>query len=187
MAGSPKNELSEKHWKALKLFEAGGKSRKEIAEAIGVSVDYLYDLINGDVSKAGLTADLFKKEWSAIEQKRDDNIQQLVKENTELVQGLMLRVVKELNAKKRLSHDEKKLLNMYNNSLATNVPAVSIKSLSYSYVSGITPEDLIHEFTKLKTIAEGSFNRRRVQSTGSSEPGSLPAADEPGDWLDQDS
>ena len=186
MAGKP-GQLSEKHWKALRLFEQGGHSRQEIANAIGVGIDYFNHLVSGDVSVAGQVALLFKEEWQRVEDKRDENIKRLVKENTEIVQATMNRVAKELQSKKKLSHEEKKLLNMYNNSLATNTPAVSIKNLSYSYVSGLTAEDLMHEFAKLKTVAEASFNRRGVPGPGSGESGSLPAVDEQGSGLAKDS
>lgn len=184
MAGKP-GVLTEKHFKALRMFETGGSSRKDIAAAIGVSYDYLSDLIEGDIHKAGLVADLFKKEWQAIDSKRDDNIKNLVKENTEIVQQQIRRIAKELAAKKTLTHAEKRLLGMYNNTLTASKPSVNIKNLSYSYTQGLTPEDLIHEFTRLKSIAESSFNRRRIQTPGSDGSGSVSAGDEPGSGLDQ--
>lgn len=187
MAGKPKEDLSEKQWKALRMLEAGGSSRKEIAAAIGVSVDYLGDLISGNTANAGMVADMFKKEWQKIESKRDENIKSLVKSNTEDVQLLMKRVVGELKNKKRLDHEEKKLLNAYNNSLSKSTPQVSIKNLSYSYTTGLTPEELIHEFTKLKSIAESSFDRRAVQVPGPRGSGRVSEVDESRDRLAEDS
>lgn len=180
MGRRPATELSEKHWKALRMFEEGGHSRQEIAKAIELNYDSLSELIRGDIHNAGQIADLFKKEWLKIEEKRDENIKSLVKENTEDVQFLIKKVVTELKSKDILTGEEKKLLNMYNNSLNNSVPAVSIKNLSYSYTQGLTVEDLLHEFTRLKNIAESSFNRRRVQDPGETGPGSLSAGDEPG-------
>ena len=160
MAGKPMTELSEKHWKALKLFKEGGQSQAKIAEAIGVSVDYLGDLARGETKKAGQVALIFQKEWQKIKDDREENIQHLTRENTEAVQTLINRVAKELITKKKLTHPEKRLLAAYNNTLTVSKQSVNIKNLSYSYTQGLSAVDLAHEFTKLKGIAEGSFDRR---------------------------
>jgi hypothetical protein len=185
MAGKPKEDLSEKQWKAIKLFEAGS-SRKEIAAAIGVSDDYLQSLILGDIHKAGQVADLFKKEWQKIDSKRDEHIKALIKENTEIVQEQINRVAKELKTKKSLTHPEKRLLAAYNNTLTVNKQSVKINNLSYNYVSGLTQEELLHEFTRLTSIAEAAFNRRNVQASGKTGSGSVHPSDEQGSGLDQD-
>lgn len=187
MAGRPPGELLDKHWQALKMLEAGDMSKKDIAAKINVSPEYFSALINGDISKAGLIADLFKKEYSKIASKREDNIKAAVKENQEVCQAQMRRVLKELQGKKRLNHEEKKLLGLYNNSLNKSTPNVNIKNLSYSYTTGMTPEELIHEFGRLKAIAEGSFERRAVQGAQQGGSGTIPPADERGSELAEDS
>lgn len=183
MAGRPRaTELSEKHWKALKLFE-DGKSQKEVAAAIKVSLDYLQDLCYGDVKKTSSVAVLFKKEYQKISDKRDERLKSLVKENQEIVQSLINDVIKDFKSRpstQKLTDEEKKLLNMYNNSLNNSTPAVSIGSLSYSYTQGLTPEDLVHEFVRLKSLTETSFNRRRIQDLGEAGPGEVSPVDEPG-------
>lgn len=179
MAGKPKTELSEKQWKAIRLFEAGS-TRKQIAQAIGVSDEYLGSLIAGDIHKAGQISDVFKKEWQRIAEKKDEVSRALVKENTLLAMEQMNRVLKDLTAKKTLTPPEKRLLSIYANALTVAVPKVNIKNLSYSYTQGLTPEELIHEFTRLKSIAESSFNRRRVQEPGQDGSGSLSEGNEPG-------
>ncbi len=179
MAGKPKTELSEKQWKAIKMYEAGS-SRKEISQAIGVSEDYLQSLILGNIAKAGQVADIFKKEWQKIEDLRDEKIKSLIKENTEIVQSQLKRVAKEIVSKKKLTATEKHWLIKANTSLTSNKPAVNIKSLSYSYTQGLSVQDIAHEFTRLKAIAESSFDRRPVQITGTEGSGSLSASDESG-------
>lgn len=185
MAGKPKGKLEEKHWQALKLLEAG-EARKTVAEKIGVGINYFNDLCNGNIETAGITADLFKKELSKISAKREENIKLLVKENQETCQGQIKRALNDLKSKKRLGYDDKKLLASLNNSLNKSTPAVSIGSLSYSYTSGLTPEELIHEFTRLKSIAESSFDRRPVQVAGAGRPGSVSEGNESGSGLAED-
>lgn len=185
MAGKPKGILEDKHWQALKMLEAG-EARKIVAEKMGVGINYFNDLCNGNIQSAGLTADLFKKELQKIQSTRDENIKKLVKENVETCQGLIRRTLLELKSKKRLNHEEKKLLATMTNALNKSTPTVSIGNLSYSYTTGLTPEELIHEFTRLKSIAESSFDRRGVSKVGSSGSRSLPEGDESGSGLVED-
>ena len=206
--GAPRKDLTEKHWQALKLIEAGELSRKDIAAKMGWTSAYFVDMCNGNIQNIGYTADLFKKEIEKIETKRDGNIKTLVKENIETAQTLIRRTLKELKSKKRLSHEEKKLLGTLNNSLNKSTPSVSIKSLSYSYTKGLTAEELIHEFSRLRSIAESSFDKQmsleneqgdnptietgsfdggRVQEAVEGGSGSISGANEPGSRLAQDS
>lgn len=179
MAGKPKTELSEKQWKAIKMFESGA-GRSDIEKALGFSDSYLSALIQGDISKAGQVADLFKKEWQKIDDKRDQRIKDLIKENTELVQSQLKRVAKEVVSKKKLTATEKHWLIKANTSLTGNKPSVNIKSLSYSYTQGLSVEDLFHEYQRLTAIAEESFKRRPVQSIEPAGPGCLPGESESG-------
>jgi len=182
MTTKQKGELSEKQWKALKLFEIGGLSRKEIAAQIGWKDDYLNELCAGDIERGGLSADLFKKEYDQIAEKRDENIKALTREGTEAALTNILSSLKKLQEKEKseeLTDNEIKMSGTLLNAISNNAPAVSIKNLSYSYTAGLTAEDLIHEFVKLKSITEASFNRRRVQRTGETGSGEVSPVDEP--------
>jgi len=176
--GRNRAELNEKHWQALRLVEEGNLNYKEIAAQIGWSEDHFQDLRAGDIKKCGYTAELFKKEFKKVEVKRDENIKRLVRENTASAQELIKSVLAELKTKKKLAPEEKKLLSMYTNALAKCTPSVSVKSLSYSYTQGLNPEELIHEFKRLKTIAEQSFDRRRVSEPEEGRSGDVSAVDE---------
>ena len=177
MGGRPKLEdLSEKQWQALKLFEAG-HTRKDVAARIGWGIDYIDALCAGNTEKAGNAADLFKKELAKQEDSLSDDTKKLIAHNVQTLQVLIKRVTGELSAKKRLNHEEKKLLGLLNNSLAKTQPAVKIDNLSYSYTSGLSAEEIIHEFTRLKSIAEGSFSRKKH---GSDAPSDAKAASDNG-------
>lgn len=164
LAGKP-GILSEKHWKALELFDQGNLSRKDIATACGWSYDYITDLCSGDTGKAGMVAGLFKAEYLKIQKKTADETKQLLEENTKLAQTLIYKVLDDLNKKKKQTPEDKKIISMYTNALAKCQPNVSIGKLEFSYVRGMTPEELIHEFKRLKSIAESSFDRRRVSDS----------------------
>ena len=175
-----KTQLTDVHWKALELLEAGTLSLADIATECGWSKDFFYDLKSGNIAKCGYIADVFNKEWKQIEVKRDSTIKKLVKENTESAQLLIKQVLAELKLKKKLDSEEKKLVSMYTNALAKCTPSVSIGSLSYSYTKGLNPEDLIREFKRLETIASQSFNRRGVPEASEGGAGTLSGVDEPG-------
>lgn len=180
MPGRPRGELSEKHWKALKLLEQG-LERKDVAAQCGWGPDYFAELCAGDIEKVGYTADLFKKELQKITAKGEEETKTLIKENIKVAQRLVKRTLIELEAKKKPTEAEKKLIVSLNNTLNKSTPSVSIGSLSYSYTQGLKPEELIYEFTRLRAIAEGSFDRRGVQDSQSGGSGDLSTVDEPGD------
>lgn len=186
MARKQAETLSEKHWQALKLIEEG-LARKAVAGKMGWSPDYFKKLCAGDIENCGYTADLFKKELNKVEEKRDEATKVLIKENVSTAQGLIQSVLAEFKSKKKLKEEEKKLLATLTNALNKSTPSVNIKNLSYSYTQGLTPEELIYEYERLRSITESSFNSRRVQSSGSSGSGTVPEADEPGIGLAEDS
>ena len=178
--GRQKTELNDKHWKAIELIELGTLNYKEIAAECGWTEEHFQDLRSGNIEKCGYLADVFSKEFKTIEKKRDDNIKKLVKENTEVAQVIIKKVLAELNLKKRLTPEDKKIMSMYTNALAKCTPSVSIGSLSYSYTKGLNPEDLIREFKRLETIASQSFDRRGVPEASEGGAGTLSGVDEPG-------
>ncbi len=178
-------KLSEKQLQALELIK-GGMPRKEVAAQMGWGIDYFKKLCSGDIDSGGYIADIFKKELQKIEADKDENIKVLVRDNIETAQSLIRISLAELKAKKKLDNVEKKLLTAFTNSLNKSTPAVNIKSLSFSYTKGLTPEELIHEFSRLKGIAEGSFDGRGIQKTQPDGSGRVSGPDEPRDRLAQD-
>jgi len=160
-----RGELSEKHWQALKLL-GQGLPRKEVAAHMKWSYDYLGDLCAGDISKAGYTAELFKKQVMKTEETRDENTNTLIKVNALLIQELIFRVLKELEAKRKLSMDDKRLIVALCNSLNKSKAQTEVKSVAYSYVDGLTPEEMIYEYQRLTAIAENSFNNKKRFNEG---------------------
>ena len=169
--------LTEKHWKALKLLEQS-KTRKDIADALGFSVGYLEALCSGDVRKGGAVATLFKAEYQKGLAKAKDETDRLIRQNLNTAQKLIAEVFVEIGDKGKKSQEDKKLLSMYTNAIAKCQPAQNIKNLSFSYTKGLLPEELIHEFKRLKTIAESSFERGAVREAPEGRAGDVPQIDE---------
>ena len=180
MAGKPKDHLNPTQLKALALFDEGGLSVKEVAKACKFTPDYLYHLITGDISYCGQTADLFKKSYQEIQNKRDVSIENSAKQATQLVNDLLVREMKTLTSQKRLSLDEKKLLATIKNSIAKATTSVNIKNISYTYIEGLGPEELMHEYQRLTSVAESSFNRRPIQTASDAGSEGLSDGSEPG-------
>jgi len=173
----PATKLSEKHWKALEMID-NDMSRKEVAEALGFKKQYLDYLCVGNVGKAGNVATLFKAEYMKIASKVAAETDTLLKQNLKTAQELMKEVFTEISAKKKKTDADKKILSMYTNAIAKCQPNVNIKNLSYSYTKGLSAEELMHEFTRLKGVAESSFDREAVQEPAEGRAGELLEVDE---------
>ena len=170
-------KLSEKHWKVLEMLDKD-VSRQDAATEIGWTKNHLDYLCVGNVEKAGGVATLFKGEYDKIQVKSKKECDDLIRENLRTAQRLMKRVFADIEKKKQTSPEDKKILSLYTNAIAKCQPAVSIKNLSNSYTKGLLPEELIHEFKRLKTIAESSFDRGGVPEAPEGRAGELPSLDE---------
>ena len=91
---------------------------------------------------------------------------------------LAIEVFDEIGGKKNKTPEDKKILSMYTNAIAKCKPATNIKNLSFSYTKGLDAEELMHEFKRLTTIAESSFDRRAVSEAPEGRAGALSEVDE---------
>ena len=173
---SKKTELSEKHWRTLKLLES--VSRKEVAKAMSFTRDYLDNLCIGNTTKCGNVAILFKEEYLKIQVKQEAETKRLVRKNTETAQRLIGEVFSEIEKKKVKTAEDRKILSMYTNALSKFTPTVNVKNLSYSYTKGLTAEELVHEFKRLKTVAESSFERGGISEVAEGRARAVPEIDE---------
>jgi hypothetical protein len=171
--------LNDKHWKALELIEAGQVSLKEISRMCGWSQDYMYELYEGK-EKCGKIGELFQTELRKIETKNVSRIKTLTKENKRLALQLMNEYLRSKISKGSVSDEESKLISTVFNALAKATPNVEIGSMQWNYTKGLTAEELVHEFNKLRSIAEGASKRGAVSAAGSGSSRILPALTEPG-------
>ena len=166
--------LNEKHLKALSLIEKGGMSLDSVAKAVGWGPDYLYSLHEGDTSRGGSVAMLFKSECRKIEKKQLARIKDLTRSNKALANELINEILTKIKQKQRLSEDDKKMVTSLTNAIAKSSPKVEIGDVSFSYTKGYTPEQLIYEFQRLSSVTAGPSDRRTVQEAVEGGPGALP-------------
>lgn len=178
--GRAPGKLEDKHWKALQLLSEGTLSLKEVAEQSGFNYDHLRALINGNSEKSGYVGELFSAEMRKIDAKLAGKIKSLLKQNKVLALNMINDVLCDFKRLKSLGLDEIKVLTSINNSLAKETPNVEIGNLSYNYTKGLTAEELVHEFNRLKAIANGASNRGAVSKAFEGRPGILSVSDDEG-------
>ena len=180
-------KLQEKHWQALSLIDEGKTSLKEIASSLGWQPNSLYWLYEGNVEKMGKTALLFQSEVKKLSAKQVSKIKDLVRDNKVLALRMMNEFLRRKSALEYQSDEEIELITTVFNALAKATPSIEINSTSYSYVKGLSAEELLHEYNKLRTLAEGASVRPGVPSVGSRSTRVLSVLDEPGSGAGEES
>jgi DNA-binding phage protein len=163
MATRPKvEELDDKHWHALELIEAGETNMSEVARQIGMEPTDFHRLVQGNVEKMGNVASIFNREYAKIVDKKisgsEKNITRLLNECQEVSLRVISREIKKYEEKKRLTEDDQKMLTYLTKAMATLKPSSpkSVKlSQTWNYTKGLTPQELEHEFGRLKGLSEG--------------------------------
>lgn len=160
--------LNPKHLKALKLLKQGKLKVSEVAKQSGLAQSQLYDLLVGDEHAGGVA-----KEFSALYQKAmddaDKRINAIQKELKETVAEVLTRWSKEHKNKKLTEAEHKGFVNMAK--VYQTGPVYNIGSVSYS--RGLTAEEMINEFKRLRAASEGALDRRTVLSTSGKGSGIL--------------
>jgi hypothetical protein len=180
-------KLKDKHWKALQLIESCEMTLKQISKEVGISYDVMCDLNEGNSDKLGSVATLFHAEVELITKKLVKKARDLSKSNMALSQDLIQRILNDIKSKKTLQLEDKKLVGTLTNCIARSQPSVSIGSLTYNYTKGLSAEELIHEYTRLRTIASGASQRGAVQTALAGGSRVLPSPDERGSELQEES
>jgi len=173
MANTKATQLSPKHWKALALIEEGLMSMKEIAKLVGWHDVTLYELMAGNVQKQGTLGELFYSELKKMHSRNVSKVKHLAKENQKLALIKLnerLRDLKTLKPTKETTTEIAKIMQ----SLGRIVPNVEINQ-SYSMTRGMTAEELVHEFSRLKSVAESTLDGKGVPSPTEGGAGTLPA------------
>ena len=175
--------LNDQHWEALRLIDEGRMSLKQIAVQVGWSPSYMYDLHEGK-DNTGYIGQLFKSELNELNKKTSQKIKLLTKDNISkcmrLMDDFLTRKLEVVAAGQALSDEDTKLITTVHNSLAKSTPNVEIGSMQWNYTKGLTAEELVHEFNKLRSLAEGAPKRRGIPGLDTRGPGILPASAEPG-------
>ena len=172
MAMTKTTQLSPKHWKALQLIEEGMLSIKEVANVVGWSPWTLYELMSGNIQKTGSTGELFYSELKKMHSRNVSKVKYLAKDNQKLSLIKLNERLRELKDKKPTEAISKEICRIMT-SIGKIAPNVEINQ-SYSFTKGMTPEELIHEFNRLKSVAGSTLNGTGVQSSESGGSGALP-------------
>ena len=173
MANTKATQLSPKHWKALTLIEEGLLSMKEIARTIGWNDKTLYELMSGNIQKTGTLGELFYSELKKMHSRNVSKVKHLAKENQKLALIKLNERLRDLKGKKANDKTTAEMAKIMT-SIGRIVPNVEINQ-SYSFTKGMTPEELVHEFSRLKSVAESTLDGKGVQSPSKGGAGALPA------------
>jgi len=173
MAKPVQTQLGPKYWKALELIEEGLLSIKEIAKLVGWSEWTLYELMSGNTQKNGATGELFYTELKKIHSRNVSKVKHLAKDNQKLSLIKLNERLRELKSKKPTEAITKEVCKIMM-SIGKIVPNVEINQ-SYSFTKGMTPEELIHEFNRLKSVATSTLDGKGVPGSSKGGPGALPA------------
>lgn len=157
--------LSPTHWKAIELISGGKMSLKEVAQAVGLQPDTLYKLYEGHESR-GVTGQLFKAELNKITKKNISRVKDLIADNKFLSHMMLNDYLRRKFSLDYVSDGDVETIISVVNAL-NKAPTVEINSTSFSYTKGLSAEDLMHEFNRLKSLAQGALNIRGVQGPGS--------------------
>lgn len=171
----PRNELSLKHLQALELIRVGDFSYREIAKQIGWSEDYIYFLIAGDTQKCGSSATLFSEEVDRIMAQKTKEIRSLTKATQKNLLCTFQEWSKTLRMRTRVSPKQLSIAVAITNALAKSTPNVEIGS--FSYTRGLSAEDLVSEFRRLKGLA---VDGRGISPFEQGRSGKIPEPEEPG-------
>jgi len=162
MPQKQKTKLEERHLKALELFSTG-HSHREVAQSLGVSEDWVYDMCTGNIGKVGYLATVFKDAYEKIQDQRELRTRDLANENRELCMIQIRNVLSDYDKRKgKLDKEDKKMISMLTNAMAKVTPTVSIGSVTYNYTHGLTIEEMQHEYGRLRAAADGPTDSRGV-------------------------
>jgi hypothetical protein len=173
MARPKTTQLSAKHWKALELIEEGTLSIKEIATSVGWSAKNIYDLMSGNTARTGSIGELFYSELKGQHARNTSKVKHLFKENQRLALikvNERLRDLQSIDPTETTTKEVCKLMN----ALGKAGPSVEISNTSFSVTHGMTPEELVHEFKRLGTLARSTLEGGGVSSFAKSGTGALP-------------
>ena len=175
MAQNKATQLSPKHWKALELIEEGLLSMKDIAKLVGWSKWTLYELMSGNVQKTGTLGQLFYSELKKMHSRNVSKVKHLAKDNQRLALIKLNERLRLLKAKKPTEPITKEICKIMQ-AIGRIVPNVEINQ-SYSFTKGMTPEELVHEFTRLKSVAASTLDGKGVPGSKQGGSGAIPALD----------
>jgi hypothetical protein len=178
MAHRPKVEhLSDKHWKALELISEGERNMANVARSIGMDPTNFHALLNGNVEKMGNVASVFQREYAKVLDEKlakgEKKVNALLQSSQTIALEVLERQLAIYHKKDKLTKDDEKMVTYLTKALAVLKPPAprSMKvSQTWNYTKGLTPQELEHEFSRLRGLSQGPPNAggvRQIKQGGS--------------------
>ena len=163
----PEVKLGEKHYKLLHFVKTNSYSTSELAEMSGFTEDYVNDLLIG-APVTGQTGVLFQAELKKI----DKEVEQRISRKTSFVrEKLINKLTQWVNAcgggadlDTKTKH---KCLVDAINAINKAMP-YQVNIENYTWKEGMTTEEAVNEFKRIKNLAAAASIRRRVSEFAAS-------------------
>ena len=163
----PEVKLGEKHYKLLHFVKTNSYSTSELATMSGFTEDYVNDLLIG-APVTGQTGVLFQAELKKI----DKEVEQRISRKTSFVrEKLINKLTQWVNAcgggadlDTKTKH---KCLVDAINAINKAMP-YQVNIENYTWKEGMTTEEAVNEFKRIKNLAAAASIRRRVSEFASS-------------------
>lgn len=145
--------LPSNYRKALSLLQKTNFTLKEIADNAGISYDEFCDLYAGKPADSPIVQ-LFSSELKKIDTQKTDKMKRLMRENK-------LIVLEEINdflldMRKRGVRDEDTLVKILNALAKASSGGEITANIQNNIFSGMSVEELIHEYRRLSALAASS-------------------------------
>lgn len=176
--------LPEKYLKALSLLESGNHTYREIAKLCKINETDFYDLVEGNYRDSTNIQQKFSDALNDINKRRDKEIRDLIKSNKKETHLLISSWLLDQKKLKKVTSPLMSTLVSVANALSKSTPNVEIGS--FSYTKGLSAEDLIHEFRRIKGIAEELAGRRTVSVAPGGDQGEISLVERSGDPSSQE-
>ena len=162
----PRQALTKKHWKLLNLIRLNKYSEEELAQKTGLPEQHVYDLIVKS-PKAGKVGELFTQELTKAQQE----IEQRISHRTNLVREKLVhrlhQWVEACGTGSQLDTKTKhKMLIDAINAMNKSMP-YQVNIEQYNWKTGMSAEEAVSEFNRIKGLAAQFSIRSRVQSPAS--------------------
>jgi len=161
MAGN--SDLTPRHFKLLGYIRDNKYSYEELSKKSGFDEAYISDLLHGNVLKTGIVGQKFMSELKKV----DEEVESRISRKTHFVrEKLMNKLIQWIDAAgggadldTKTKH--KQLVDAINAVSKTMPYMVNVNQ--FAWKEGMSAEEAINEFKRLKAMAEKSVVRRRIQ------------------------
>jgi len=176
------SSLKPKHIAALQLLKTKKGTTKEIAKSLGMSYDYLRDLMSGKANTGNVGKE-FSAEFREYEKELDKKIRAQTKNCADLTTQILGDWLKIIQNKTTKTKEEVKLVKDIQGVIAKSRPSIEIGT--FAYTKGLSAEDLFNEYKRLKGVAQASLIRNRISSSEQGGTGEDYMAPGPGDKTEE--